>query len=111
MLAHLTTLSKTFQTGKLNFSRINHAIERGLFNIKEVDDKQTPSKSFKKDLSSRLSLCEKDISITEEMEINRKSNWYAESLVENIAQRFPHASATVLNKFEIFNLELFPTSI
>ena len=38
MLAHLTTLSKTFQTGELNFSRINHAIERALFNVKEVDD-------------------------------------------------------------------------
>lgn len=97
MLAHPTTLNKTFQTGELNFSRINHAIERALFNVKEVDDEQTPSKSFKKYLSSRLSLCEKDISITEEMEINRKTNRYAESLVENIAKRFPQDSAIVPN--------------
>ena len=56
-----------------------------------------------------MSLCEKDISITEEMEINRKTN--AESLVENIAQRFPSESVTVLNALQIFNLKLFPTSI
>ena len=42
MLPHLQTLSKTFQTGELNFSGIDPAIERALFNIKEVDDKHTP---------------------------------------------------------------------
>ena len=34
-----------------------------------------------------------------------------QSVVENIAQRFPHKSVTLLNAFEIFNLELFSTII
>ena len=59
----------------------------------------------------RLSLCEKDISITEEIGINRKTNKYAESVVKNISQRFPHKSVTVLNAFNIFNLELLPTCL
>ena len=48
MLAHLTTLSKTFQTGELNFSRINHAIERALFNVKEVDANKHHQRASKK---------------------------------------------------------------
>ena len=54
MLPHLTTLSKTFQTGELIFSQINPAIERALFIIKEIDDEDTPLESLKKDLSGRL---------------------------------------------------------
>ena len=46
------------------------------------------------------------ISITEEIEINSKTNRYAKSIVENIAQRFPNESVTFLNAFEIFNFEL-----
>ena len=46
------------------------------------------------------------ISVTEEIEINRKTNRYAESIVQNIAQKLPNESVTVLNAFEIFNLEL-----
>lgn len=57
----------------------------------------------------RLSLCEKDIPVTEEKEIDRKTN--AESIVKNISQRFPHKSVTVLNAFNIFNLELLPTCL
>ena len=54
MLPHLKTLSKTFQTGELNFSRINPATERAFFIIKEIDDKDTPLETPKKDLSGRL---------------------------------------------------------
>ena len=54
MLPHLATLSKTFQTGELNFSRINPANERAFFIIKEIDDKDTPLETPKKDLSGRL---------------------------------------------------------
>ena len=63
------------------------------------------------DLSRRFSLCGKNISITEEKEISRKTNRYAESMIENITQRFPNKSITVLNAFEILNLELLPTSL
>ena len=46
------------------------------------------------------------------MEITTKTNRYAESIVENIVQRFPSKSVTALtNAFEIFNFELFPTSL
>ena len=108
MLLHLT---KTFQIRELNFSQINPAIKRALFNIFNKKALFKPLKRLKKNLYGRLSLCEKDISITEEMEIKRKTNRYAESIVENIAQRFPHKSVTLLNAFEIFNLELFSTTI
>lgn len=59
----------------------------------------------------QLSLCEKDISVTEEKEIDKKTNKYAESIVKNISQQFPHKSVTVLNAFNIFNLELLPTCL
>ena len=62
-------------------------------------------------MSGRFSLCGKDRSITEEMEINRKTNRYAESIIENIAQIFTNKTVTVLNAFEIFNLQLFPPSL
>ena len=59
----------------------------------------------------RLSLYEKDIPVTKEKEIDRKTNKYTESLVKNISQQFPHKSVTVLNAFKIFNLELLPTCL
>ena len=36
----------------------------------------------------RLSLCEKDIPVTEEKKIDRKTNKYAESVVKNIHNDF-----------------------
>ena len=80
---------------------------RPSFSIKEVDDRHTTSERLKKDLSGRLSLCEKDISITWEIEINRKDNRYAESIVEHFPQRFLNKLVTALNAFEIFNLRVF----
>ena len=43
--------------------------------------------------------------------LKKKQNRYAESIVENIGQRFLNESIFVLNAFKIFNLELFPTSL
>ena len=87
MLPHLTMISKTFQIGELNFSQINTVIEIALFIIKEVDDKHAPLESIKK-ICLEGYLCVRKISITEEMEITRKTNKYAESTVKILHKDF-----------------------
>ena len=42
MLPYLLTLSKTFQSGELNFSRIKPAIEKTTHIIKDLPKKQAP---------------------------------------------------------------------
>ena len=47
MLPYLLTLSKTFQSGELNFSRIKPAIEKTTHRIKDLPEKQKPLTELK----------------------------------------------------------------
>ena len=84
------TLSPSHNTQQSVSNWINNFLQlalplRALFNLRKVNDGHTLLESLKKDLFGRLPLCQKDISIREETEINRKTNRYGESTVDNAA--------------------------
>ena len=108
MLPSLSALSKAFQKGSLNFSRITPAINRCKAKIREIESKEVIWKELEKDLAGRLKPL--NISMTESQEKRVKSlaGKYVKSMCENIDARFPANSCEVLNAFSIFDLELLP---
>ena len=71
MLPNLSALSKTFQTGSLNYSRIVPAINRCKTKIQEIERKGDVWAELEKDLKGRLKSLE--ISLTEYQEKRIKS--------------------------------------
>ena len=69
----ISTLSKTFQTGELNFSRIEPAIEKTIYRIEELVENQTPLQELKTDLTTRHALCEKSLSSNDEQKIQKNT--------------------------------------
>ena len=74
MLPYLSTLSKTFQSGDLNFSRIKPAIGKPTHRIKNLAEKQKPLTELKQELAQQVKI------YTEK---------YAESITGNIYACFP----------------------
>ena len=66
MLPYLSTLSKTFQSGELNVSRIKLAIEKTTHRIKDLAEKQKALTELKQDRASCHILCEKELSAENE---------------------------------------------
>ena len=66
MLPYLSTLSKTFQSGELNVSRIKLAIEKTTHRIKDLAEKQKPLTELKQDRASCHIRCEKELSAENE---------------------------------------------
>ena len=62
MLASLTALSKTFQTGAINFSRIKPNLEKTKAQLQNTTTQQTALKKLKIDVNGRLALCELNMS-------------------------------------------------
>ena len=54
MLPSLTALSKTFQTGAINFSKITPNIEKTKSNLQQISDKQQSLMLLKTGLKNRL---------------------------------------------------------
>ena len=54
MLPSLTALSKTFQTGAINFSKITPNIEKTKSNLQQISDKQKSLMLLKTGLKNRL---------------------------------------------------------
>ena len=107
MLPSLSALSKAFQKGSLNFSRITPAINRCKAKIREIESKEVIWKELEKDLAGRLKPL--NISMTESQErVKSLAGKYVKSMCENIDARFPANSCEVLNAFSIFDLELLP---
>ena len=110
ILSYLSTLSKTFQSGELNFSRIKPAIEKTTHRIKDVAEKQKPLTELKQDLATHHVLCEKELSAENEQQVKLYTEKYAESIIGNIHECFPEDMLSVLGSFSIFNVENFPSS-
>ena len=62
MLPSLTALSKTFQTGAINFSRIKPNLEKTKAQLQNTATQQTALKKLKSDVNGRLALCELNMS-------------------------------------------------
>ena len=97
MLPSLTALSKTFQTGAINFSRITPNIEKTKAKLQQVLDVQKPLKVLKSDMKNRL----QRFSLTER---------YTKAMLWNIDDGFPHNVLSILDVFSIFNLDNIPTN-
>ena len=54
MLPSLTALSKTFQTGAINFSKITPNIEKTKSNLQQISDKQKSLMLLRTGLKNRL---------------------------------------------------------
>ena len=108
MLPNLSALSKTFQTGSLNFSRIIPSINRCKTKIQEIEHNGKVWDELEKDLGGRLKSL--NIALTDNQEIRIKSlvGKYANSICQNIDERFPSNSCEILTAFSIFDVDLFP---
>ena len=95
MLAYLSTLSKTFQSGELNFSRIKLAIEKTTHRIKDLTEKQKSLTELKQDLASCHILCEKELSAENEKQVKLCTEKYAEPILGNIYKHFPEDMLSV----------------
>ena len=109
MLPHLSVLSKTFQTGSLNFSRIVPSIEKTKYTIQDLAEKGTHLEQLRLDINGRLAAC--DISLSEEDEklIETFGTRYAQAISKNIEERFPKEALDILDAFSVFNAELVPS--
>ena len=110
MLPYLSTLSKSFQSGELNFSRIKPAIEKTTHRIKDFPEKRKPPTELKQDLIYHLILCEKEFSAENEQQVRLYKEKYAESIIGKIHPLFPEDMLSVLGSFFIFNVENFHCS-
>ena len=110
MLPYLSTLSKTFQSGKLNFSRTKPATEKTTHRIKDLAEKQKPLTELNQDLASRHILCEKELSAENEQQVKLCTEKYAESIIGNVHAHFPEDMLSVLGTLSIFNVENFPST-
>ena len=106
VLPHLSALSKTFQTGAINFSRIIPSITKLKFNVSKMGKDDSVMTELKKDLTGRLQSCNLVMSPKDEDMIRRDIiGNYVTAIINNIDSRFPTSSVDVLDAFSIFNVE------
>ena len=108
MLPSLSALSKTFQKGSLNFSRITPSINRCKAKISEIESKGIIWEELEKDLAGRLKPLNVSMTDSQEKRVKSLPGKYVKSMCENIDARFPANSCEVLNAFSIFDVELLP---
>jgi hypothetical protein len=90
VLPILSSLSKVFQSGTIDFSHICPSLQFTIDKLKEIADNQTPIVELKKDLSEGGRLSELQLNATEN-QIEKTSSMlrkYTESLISNIEKRF-----------------------
>ena len=89
ILSSLTGLSKTFQTGSLNFSRISLANNKCKSKILEVTKSYRVVQLLKENLNGRLKELNIILKKSEEIHITNLVEKYAKSMCINIEARFP----------------------
>ena len=104
----MTRISKTFQTGSLNFSRISPAINRCKSKILEVAKDDRVIQQFKQDFNERLKELNILLKESEEISITNLLEKYAKSMCHNIEARFHQTTCKILESIGIFNIELLP---
>ena len=105
VLPHLSALSKTFQTGAINFSWIIPGINKLKSNISQVGKDDSVISELKKDLVGRLKDCDLTMSSTEERAIRNNIDKHITAIITNVDSTFPTSSADILDAFFIFNIE------
>ena len=108
ILSILTGLSKTFQTGRLNFSRISLAINKCKSKILEVAKDYRLIQQLKEDLNGRLKELNIILKGSEEIRVTNLVEKYAKSICHNIEASFLQTTCKVLESFGIFDIKLLP---
>ena len=104
VLPILSSLSKTFQKGTINFSHIKPSIDYTISKLNEVMQAKSPILDLKKDLlpEGRLNLSEVSLTPSMEEQLSNLLIKYVRSLNENIHRRFDDA-LPVVSAFSIFD--------
>ena len=98
MLPSLTALSKTFQSGAINFSRIVPNVLKTKTKIQQLFDKVKTVNLLKDDLQTRLRSCHLQINEEQERIITDIAERYVKAMIWNINERF---SSDVLEVFDV----------
>ena len=103
VLPILSSLSKTFQRGTINFSHIKPSIDYTLAKLSETEQSKKPILDFKNNLlpDGCLNLSEVNLTAAMEEQLSNVLTKYVTSLKENIHRRFDDA-LPVVSAFSIF---------
>ena len=109
-LPHLSYLSRTFQSGNLNFSRISPNIHVTKTKLQETHAENKVLVELDKDLGEdgRLSLCNITLPESTRSLIENRVKSYVEIISSNIDDRFPPESLAILEAFSIFDVSQIP---
>ena len=110
-LPHLSALSKTFQTGSLNFSKIAPSILKTKTLLRRISEENTPLADLKSDLNGRLLQCEFFISERDEEILKRITSSYIEAICRNIDARFPQSTIGLMDAFSVFDVVNIPSDV
>ena len=104
VLPILSSLSKTFQRGTINFSHIKPSIDYTLAKLSEIMVSRAPIVDLKSDLLLGRRLNKAQVRLTPAMEeqLSNLLTRYVTSLTQNIHRRFDHA-LPVVSSFSIFD--------
>ena len=109
MLPSLTALSKTFQTGAINFSRIILNVIKTKTKLQQLFDEGKTMKLLKDDPKTRLKRCNLQIDEEKEEKMNSLTERYIKAMIWNIDERFPSDVLQIIDAFSISDLEKVPT--
>ena len=107
----LTTLSKTFQAGALNFSHVGPAINHTQASMEAVKSSQSPLKKLQEDIKpeGRLGGLELTITDNEKKILGNLLFAYISDLAKNITSRF-NDCLSILSSFSILSPVALPKS-
>ena len=90
VLTHLSTLSKTFQTGVLNFTRIKPAVQFTQFSLQQIKTSMSPIKEFEAELNAggKFKSLKIMLSTSDRHGLETLLEMYIESLKSNIQRCF-----------------------
>ena len=108
VLPHLLKLSKTFQKGSLNFSRISPNIEKTIHKMCSIEAKQQHLNILMLNITGRLEQCKIVLNENQQERIARLATQYMDALEQNIQERFPTKIINVLRAFRIFDAGMVP---
>ena len=105
----LTTLSKTFQAGALNFSHVGLAINHTQASLEAIKSSQSPLKKLQEDIKpeGRLGSLEMTITDNDKKILGNLLSAYVSGLAKNITSRF-NDCLSVLSSFSILSPVALP---
>ena len=107
----LTTLSKTFQAGALNFSHVGPAINHNQASLEAVKSSQSPLKKLQEDIKPEGRLGGLELTITDDDKkiLGNLLSAYVSGLAKNITSRF-NDCLSALSSFSILSPVFLPKS-